>query len=370
MGKRIWHAVVRRTGGIFLWTVLIPTAVAALYYGLIASDVYISESHFIVRSQERQAPTGLGALLTSSGLSHAQDDTYAVVDFLTSRDALRALDRGMNVRKAFSDVSIDRLNRFPALDFDESFEGLYRFYQKHVEIAYDSSASIAVLRVRAYRAADAARANELLLAMSEELVNRLNDRSRHDTIDLAQAEVARAEARAKAAALALSNYRSEKRVFDPERQGLVNVESSAKLREQLVAAQAQLAQVRGVSPTNPQIAALEQGVALIKREIEAEDSRLLSRDGGLSAKSPQYDQLVLEQGFANRQLATAMTELDNARNEAVRQQLYLERLVQPGTPDKAEEPHRLRAVFTVLLVGLVSWGVLSLILASVREHAE
>ena len=65
-----------------------------------------------------------------------------------------------------------------------------------------------------------------------------------------------------------------------------------------------------------------------------------------------------------------MTALETARLDAQRKQLYLERLVQPSLPDESMEPRRVRSVFTVFLLGLVAWGVLSLILAGVREHVD
>ena len=43
--------------GIGLGTVLLPTVLAILYFGPIASDVYISESRFVVRNPQRQAVT-------------------------------------------------------------------------------------------------------------------------------------------------------------------------------------------------------------------------------------------------------------------------------------------------------------------------
>ena len=52
---------------LFLFTVALPTALAVLYFGVVASDVYISESRFVVRSPDRQAATGLGALLKGVG---------------------------------------------------------------------------------------------------------------------------------------------------------------------------------------------------------------------------------------------------------------------------------------------------------------
>jgi len=65
-----------------------------------------------------------------------------------------------------------------------------------------------------------------------------------------------------------------------------------------------------------------------------------------------------------------MAALENARNEADRKQLYLERLVQPNLPDIAIEPKRLRSIVVVFVLGMIAWGILSLLLAGVREHHD
>jgi len=83
-----------------------------------------------------------------------------------------------------------------------------------------------------------------------------------------------------------------------------------------------------------------------------------------------FERLTLDKLFADRQLATAMTALETARSEALRKQLYLERLVQPNLPDKAIEPRRIRSIFAVFVFGMIGWGILSLLVASVREHVD
>jgi len=359
----------RRFDAIFLVTVALPTALAAIYFGLIASDVYISETRFVVRSPQRQAQTGLGALLQGTGFSRAQDDTYSVHDFILSRDALRELDEKLKLRAAFSAEQIDPVSRFPGVGWDRSFEALYRHYLKHVTIEYDTVSSISILRVRAYGADVAQRINVELLDMGERLVNSMNTRSRQDLIQVAESEVGAAEERAKSAAAALSNFRANRAVFDPDRQSALQLQGVMRLREELVSAESQLEQVRKLSPDNPQLGSLENRVASLKRAIDEENARVLGRNGGLTAKSPVFDRLTLEKVFADRQLAGAMAALDVARSEAVRKQLYLERLVQPNLPDMAVEPRRLRSVFSVFIIGLMLWGVVSLVVASVREHS-
>ena len=74
--------------------------------------------------------------------------------------------------------------------------------------------------------------------------------------------------------------------------------------------------------------------------------------------------------FADKQLAAALTSLEQARNEAQRKQLYLERIVQASLPDVAVEPRRLRNVLATFALGLVAWGVIGMLLAGVREHQQ
>jgi capsular polysaccharide transport system permease protein len=90
----------------------------------------------------------------------------------------------------------------------------------------------------------------------------------------------------------------------------------------------------------------------------------------LTNKAAAFERLALDRTFAEKQLANAMAALEVARSETQRKQLYLERIVQPNKPDVAIEPRRLRSVIVVLVLGLVAWGILTLLVASIREHME
>ena len=105
-------------------------------------------------------------------------------------------------------------------------------------------------------------------------------------------------------------------------------------------------------------------------DINVRNRAVAGSGTSLTSKSANFERLVLEKGFADKQLASALTSLESARSEAERKQLYLERLVQPNLPDKALEPRRIRSIFMVLLVGIISWGVVSLLVASVKEHTD
>ena len=156
-----------RINRLFFLTVVVPTVLATIYFGLIASDVYVSESRFVVRSPDKQMGSGLGALLKGAGFSRAQDDSYTVHDYVLSRDALKEINDKLGVGKAFASGHVDLFSRFGGLDFDVSFEALHRYYQKKVEMLQDSVSSISTLTVRAYTAQDAVGINQKLLELSE-----------------------------------------------------------------------------------------------------------------------------------------------------------------------------------------------------------
>jgi capsular polysaccharide transport system permease protein len=355
---------------LLLITTIIPTGLAILYFGLIASNVYISESRFVVRSPERQTSSPLGMIFKGAGFSKAQDDSYTVQDFILSRDALSALNDELKIKDAYSSSSIDLFSRFAGLDWDSSLEAFHQYYQKKVSVQLDSSSSITTLTVRAFSPEEAQGINQRLVELSESLVNKLNERGRQDMIRFASGEVAQAQIKATAAALALSQYRNAKGVIDPEKQSVIPLQQVAKLQDELIATKTQLVQLEKLAKDNPQISLLRQRVGLLEAEIDAETKRVAGGEKSLAGKAAEFQRLALEKEFSDKMLASAMSTLEQARNEAQRKQLYLERIVQPNLPDEAMEPRRIRGIIATLAVGLVLFAVFTMLLAGMREHLD
>ncbi|EGY64250.1 Vi polysaccharide export inner membrane protein VexD [Ralstonia pickettii] len=347
-----------------------PTALATLYFGVVASDIYVSESRFVVRSPQRQSQSGsLSALLQGTGFSRAQDDTYPVIDYIESRDALGELNRNNYILDAYGNHG-DILSRF-LRQFDDSFEALWKYYNKRVvTVEFDSTSAITTLQVRSFTSQDAIKINESLLELSEHLINRMNERAAKDMVQFARGEVDAAAAKAKDAAAALATYRKSNTVFDPDRQSALQLQQVTTLQAQLFSTQTQLSQLQAIAPQNPQIPVLKTNIAAVEKQIQEATGGVTGGKGSLSDKAANYTRLQLDSQFADKQLASAMAALENARAEAQRKQLYLERLVQPNQPDVAVEPKRLKRIFEIFALGMLVWGVLSLVLAGVREHHD
>lgn len=360
----------RRLGPIFYLTVVIPTLAAILYYGIFASDVYISESQFVVRSPEKPAATGLGVLLKSAGFTNASDEVYAANAYIASRDALADLNRKGFIAQAYGKPEISIFDRFNSSGANGSFEALYKYYLKKVTVKQDSASSIITLTVRAYSREDAYAINKQLLERSEALVNSLNARGRTDLIQYALAEVKDAMGESRQAAIALAAFRNREGVVDPDKQAAVQLQMVSKLQDELISTRADLAQLQTFTPQNPQIPALQSRVLEIGAAIDRELGKVAGNRRSLAATAVQYERLTLENQFADKQLAAAMASLQEAQNEARRKQAYVERVSQPNLPDEALEPRRLRGILATFALGLVAWGILKMLFAGVREHAE
>lgn len=325
-----------------------------------------------MRSPHQPAPSGIGALLQGAGISNAQGDAFSVRDFILSRDALRQLNDKGRLDKSFGNERVDLIRRFAGLDpWNNNFEGLHRYYtDRVVGVGLDPASSILTLTVRAFSAEEALRINQHLVEMSEDLVNQLNERIRRDMIRFATVDVEIAQKKAEDAVLAMAKFRRQKSVFDPEKQSPMHLELVERLEGELIAAKAQLSRITELAPDNPQIPGLRKQVQSLQDSIVQETQKVAGGSQSLSEKAVEYERLAFAREFAEKQLAAAMASLEGASNEARRKQVYLERLVQPGMPDVAVEPRRLRSVFAVFALGTIAWGILTILLAGVREHHD
>jgi len=355
---------------IFALTVVIPTILAVLYYGFIASNVYVSESQFVVRSPDKPTTSGLGVILKTAGFSNANDEIYSAQAYVFSRDALRAINRNDAFRTAYTRPSISFFDRFNPTGLFGSFEDLYLYYRNKVAIEHDTVSSISTLRVRAYTPEDSVKFNRELLEMAEATVNRLNVRGRQDLIRFAQTEVDEAEGKSRSAAMNLARFRNVSGVVDPERQATVQLQMISKLQDELIASRNQLMQFRAFAPANPQVPVLRTKIAGLTRDIENELNKVAGGSRSLSAAAAQYQRYQLESEVADKQLAGAIAALQEARNEARRKQAYVERIAQPNTPDSAVEPRRLRGIIATLIFGLIAYGIVSMLMAGIREHHD
>jgi capsular polysaccharide transport system permease protein len=358
----------RKVGSSFLMIVALPTALSVMYFGFIASDIYISESKFIIRAPGRQPALGMGILALAQKMNSASEETHAATEYMQSRSALDDLDREGLATRAYANPSISALDRFGGLWGGTSRERFFEYYGKKAKVQLDSSTFIMTVTVRAFAPKDAQSINRSLLQSTEGLVNRLSARGRSDLVEFAERDLVEAERQAQAASNGLAAYRNQRRIVDPEKQASIALQMIAKLQDELIAARTQLAQLRAFAPRNPQIPVLEQQVRSLIEQISLESAGITGGAGSLAASTPEYASRLLQSQVADKQLAGAIAALQDAKNDGRRKQAYVERISDPSLPDYPVEPRRLRGILATLLVGLLAWAIFRLLTAGIREH--
>jgi capsular polysaccharide transport system permease protein len=180
--------------------------------------------------------------------------------------------------------------------------------------------------------------------------------------------VERCEQALKEATVAMANYRNQQGVVDPHQQSDVNYQLISSLEAQLIDTKTQLANLKAFAPDSPQPATLELRAKTLQSAIDTETAKLAGNKNSLSTIDAVYQQLILDQKVKEQQLDLALGSLETARDQAERQQLYVEVISKPVHPDIAMEPGRFVGVLVTLIVGFVVWGIATMLIAGIREH--
>lgn len=368
-GSSWYSRITRRVPVSFLVVVALPTLIAAIYLLFVATPRYVSEARFIVRTPTSQ-PSSLGVALQGVGLSSNQTDAFAVHEYIKSRDGLRELNTRYDVRRVLARPGADFLSRFPRPWEGQTFEDLYKGFQRYVVVGYDSTTGISTLRVEAFRADDSQRLAAALLDGGEQLVNRLNERAAADTVDDARRTVAEARMRLAASQQQIAAFRNQEGFIDPARAAVAGSEIVGELSTTLAAMRAERAQIASDAPSSPQLPVMDSRIRAYERQIDQEQAKIAGNSDSLAEKLTRYEALTLDVEYAGRTLTTATAAYDGAILEARRKRLYLERVVVPDRPDRPTEPRRLLILLAVFFSTLVAYGIGWLIHAGVREHQQ
>jgi capsular polysaccharide transport system permease protein len=355
----------------FVAGVVAPVLLSAVYYFTIASDQYVAESRFAVKAPNQRGPQigSFANLIQTTGLSAGQEQSNQVIDYVRSRAALEVLVKSPGIRKIYGESEIDALSRFPRPWEGDTFEDLFDYYGAKVQISRDTDTGLVVLRTIAFDPKAAAAINEMLLRQSEALVNRLNENARTNAIEEATSRVVEAEQRVGAARQAIAAYRNQAAVVDPLKEATGVAEIANRLITERASLDAQLSTLRSVTPDHPSIPALREQIASLTREIDRQTARLVGGRDTISGKLPSYDALLLEQELSSELLVLAQTTLEGARTEALKQQFYLERVVNPNVPDRPAYPKAWRIVLTIFGFALCLYFIVWMFVVGILEHA-
>ena len=352
--------------------ILLPTLLAAVYYGMIATDQYAVEVRFAVRGINSGGGSDLLTMVTgvpSGGSTTA--DSYILMDFIRSRGILEKLGRRIDLKQIYSTEKADFLSAF---DPDEPIEEFVDYWKKMITVGFDTSSQIVVVEIRAFTPQDAKNVAELVLELSGELINDLSVRARNDAVSFAEKEVARMEKRLRINRQAVRAFREKEQVIDPSKTAESRLTLLGKLEGELGLEKAKLSSLgQFMSKDSPRIRVLVSKIRALESQVQTERAKLGkdvsgSASGSLTGLLEDYQTLLTDQEFSEKAFISALSSLEAARIEAGRQQRYLATFVRPSLPEDALYPRRGLNVFVIFVLSAMLWAIGTLLVYAVRDH--
>ena len=353
------------------WFVFLLCMLAAVYWGIIASDRYISESHILIQQTQMPATQTINLSSILSGTSAPnRTDQMLFRDHLLSIDMLGKLDKKLSLREHYSDRRRDPISRMWYKDL--STEWFYWYYLLRTTVEFDEYAGVLVIRAQAFTPEQAHAITSMLVAEGERYMNDMAQRLAQEQVGFIEKQVEQVYERVMRARMAVVAYQNEQNLVSPEGTaenlfGIVNA-----LEGQLSSLNTQRNAALGyLNPKSPTVMDFDLQIAAVKNQISKEQARLTSSHRQmLNATVEEFQRLKMNAEFAQEVYKTALASLEQARLDAARTIKMVSIIQSPTSPQYALEPRRIYNTVVFVLVTLIIFGIVSLIRAILRDHQE
>lgn len=354
----------------YIGVVIVPILLIIFYLFFFAKERYLSQSTLLVKQvgdvSNVDAMNGLSALFGVSNTSG--EDAHILSSYITSRNMVEALDKKLNLRKAFV-VKGDPLF---SLNSDASIEDLVDYYNHRVKVELDEKTMMMSVSSQGFTPDFALLLNQEILKNSEVFINSLSQEIAKEQLTFAENQLTDSKKQLEQARDTLLDYQNRNQMFDPQAQAQAVATLVAGL-------EANLAQLRTeertllsyLNPEAPQVVAIRSQIEALQKQINDEKAKLTSPSTAkLNRSVADFEALKAKVEFSTDVYKLSLASLEKARLEASRK---LKKLVVISTPERAQDalyPRTLYLIATYFIVLNILFGVFILIHSIIREHKE
>ncbi len=309
----------------FLWrkkllgAALCASALAIVYWGLIASNRYVSEAHVLIERTDMVSSQAMDfTSLLAGGGGVSRSDQMLLRDRLLSVDMLLKLDEELDLREHYSSDEHDILSRM--FFKDASLEFFHKHFLSRVSVEYDEYAGVLVIQTQAYDPEMAQKISKALVREGERYMNSLGHQLAQEQVNFLEKQVKDRSSMAIEARQRMLSYQNAKGLISPQTAAENLAGVVGKLEEQLVELSARKTALLGyLAPTAPGVVEVDLQIQAVEKQIKTEKSRLTSSKGqSLNKTVEEYQRLQLEAEFMQDAYKSALIALEKGRVESTR----------------------------------------------------
>lgn len=353
--------------GSFLW-VVVCFSIAALYFGVIATDRYVSHAKLMIKQadQIKMLPDAL-SMLGLGGSNH--QDMLLVQDYLNSWDLLAKLDKELGLKSHYQSDKADYLSR---LSSDASRESFIKYYREHLALRLDELSGALTIELQAFDPEYGQRVVSLMLKESERFINKLGHQVALEQLAFVEKEVDRAYQRLQNEKAKVLAFQNSHELISPESTSSARLGVVSQIEAELVRQQAELKQLRSyMKSTAPGVISVQARVNALSKQLKQEQAKLTGLDrNAMNEINADYMDVQTQATLATDLYKTGLISLEQARIEAYRKLKHLLVISQPTLAEDATYPRRLYYLGTIGMLLCLFYGLVVMGLATLREHKD
>lgn len=360
----------------FVIFVVIPFLIYSLYQVLIATERYESQTQLLVQQPSSGASLDPAVLLFSGFSGGAtQNDTELVRTFIHSNDMLQHIKSTIDFDGHYSNSSIDLFSR---LSSSATHEEALAFYIDHVAINVDEKSSVLVVKVQGFTPEFTQQMAQVIRDRAEWFINKIGYDLAEAKLNFIKKEHSAIENKLEQAKIDLLSFQRKYNLIDPEAESLALQQITSGLDGQIALKEAELSTLRAsMSEYAAPVVQVQQELVGLNKQLENERQRMIvgtvTKDN--SATSPNGVNEILSKfsGYkVNVELALqaytgSLVSMEQSRIEAYRQLKYLVMVESPTLPEESKYPRVTYNLLLFLILNCMLFGIVKIILETVRE---
>ncbi len=365
LAQRSWKQSLKL--GSFMW-VIACFAIAVIYFGLIASDRYVSRAQLVIKQadQIKMLPDAL-SMLGIGGSNH--EDVLLVQDYLNSPDLLAKLDKELGLKAHYQSHDVDYFSR---LSGDVSQEDFLKYYRDHLSLRLDDLSGVLTVELQAFDPAYGQRVVSLMLKESEGFINKLGHQVALEQLAFVETEVNRAYQRVQDEKAKVLDFQNKHNLISPESTSTARLGVVSQIESELASQQAQLKQLQSyMKDTAPAVISVKARIEALTEQLAQEKARLTgTNQDAMNEVTARYMDVQTQASLAADLYKSGLISLEQARVEAYRKLKHLLVVSQPSLAQDAEYPRRLYNLATIGVLLCLMYGLIVMGLATLREHQD
>lgn len=348
---------------------IVLLALSIVYVGFLKTSFYQSSAVITIKNLDNSSTTTSILGLVSGQSNNTTQDAMTLQEYLKSYEVYDKLDKEFHLSEYYASYDLDILQKMYAFN---TYEDYIELYNKHLNIIYDATSNITSI---SFLHVDSKKAQEIVTFLINEAENKLNEYNKQTAkkqLAFVENETEKQKQVLDTSIEKLGLYQDTQKTLNPNSQAETNTSILSELKGKLVENQAKLEKISKyltnssfeVIDLKREISQIENSIKQIKKEQSGSDKQTLNKS------IFEFERIKAEVDLNTELYKQALLLLQSSKLDANKDKKILQVLVNANVAQSYSEPRRIRELVTVVLVLSLLYGILSMIIAIIKDHRE